>query len=79
VPAGAPLEPGDLVFFGLGPNDVTHVGIYVGGGQIVDAPHAGADVRVEQAPTTPGAPWGQDRLVGITDPALGSTGIARRR
>ncbi len=70
VPAGAPLEPGDLLFFGLGPNDVTHVGIYVGGGQMVDAPHAGADVRVEQTPTTPGAPWGQDRLVGISDPAV---------
>jgi cell wall-associated NlpC family hydrolase len=70
VPAGAPLEPGDLLFFGLGPDDVTHVGIYVGGGQMVDAPHAGAAVRVEQTPTTPGAPWGQDRLVGISDPAV---------
>jgi cell wall-associated NlpC family hydrolase len=42
-----PLEPGDLLFFGGGPNDVTHVGINVGNGQMVDAPHAGADVRVE--------------------------------
>ena len=42
-----PLQPGDLLFFGGGPNDVTHVGIYVGSGQMVDAPHAGADVRVE--------------------------------
>ena len=71
VPASTPLQPGDLLFFGLGPNDVTHVGIYVGGAQMVDAPHAGADVRVEQTPTTPGAPWGQDRLVGMSDPALG--------
>ena len=37
------LEPGDLVFFhGLG-----HVGIYIGGGQMVDAPHTGAVVRIE--------------------------------
>ena len=42
-----PLEPGDLVFFGGGPADVTHVGIYVGQGQMVDAPHSGANVRVE--------------------------------
>ncbi len=36
-------QPGDLVFFdGLG-----HVGIYLGGGQMVDAPHTGAVVRVE--------------------------------
>ena len=42
-----PLAPGDLLFFGGGPSDVTHVGIYVGSGQMVDAPHSGADVRVE--------------------------------
>ncbi|HVV59132.1 MAG TPA: NlpC/P60 family protein [Gaiellaceae bacterium] len=36
------LEPGDLVFFdGLG-----HVGIYVGGGAFVHAPHTGTDVQV---------------------------------
>ena len=69
VPPGAPLQPGDLLFFGLGPNDVTHVGIYVGGAQMVDAPHTGADVRVAATPTTPGAPWGTDVVVGVTDPA----------
>jgi cell wall-associated NlpC family hydrolase len=42
-----PLEPGDLLFFGDGADDITHVGIYVGNGQMVDAPHSGADVRVE--------------------------------
>ena len=37
------LQPGDLVFFdGLG-----HEGIYIGGGQMVDAPHTGAVVRIE--------------------------------
>ena len=36
------LEPGDLVFFdGLG-----HVGIYVGGGAFVHAPHTGTVVQV---------------------------------
>ena len=64
-----PLEPGDLVFFGGGPNDVTHVGIYIGNGQMVDAPYTGADVRVESTPTTPGAAWGSDIVVGATDPA----------
>lgn len=44
---GVPLQPGELVFFGGGPTDVTHVGISVGGGQMVDAPHTGAGVRVE--------------------------------
>ncbi|OYV58424.1 MAG: hypothetical protein B7Z69_09610 [Actinobacteria bacterium 21-73-9] len=66
---GNPVEPGDLIFFGGGPSDVTHVGIYVGNGQMVDAPHTGADVRVEATPTTPGASWGTDVVVGVTDPA----------
>ena len=66
---GDPVEPGDLLFFGGGPSDVTHVGIYVGTGQMVDAPHTGANVRVESTPTTPGSTWGTDLLVGVTDPA----------
>jgi len=42
-----PLRPGDLLFFGGDPRDVTHVGINVGNGEMVDAPHTGANVRVE--------------------------------
>ena len=61
-----PLEPGDLVFFGASTTDITHVGIYVGNGQMVDAPHTGADVRVESFPTTVGAPWGTDTYLGAT-------------
>ena len=67
--ADDPLEPGDLIFFGGGPTDVTHVGIYIGNGQMVDAPYTGADVRVESVPTTVGASWGSDVVVGITDPS----------
>ena len=37
------LEPGDLVFFaGLG-----HVGIYIGGGQFIHAPHTGDVVAID--------------------------------
>ena len=37
------LQPGDLVFFdGLG-----HVGIYVGNGQFIHAPHTGSVVRID--------------------------------
>jgi cell wall-associated NlpC family hydrolase len=39
------LLPGDLVFFGT-PNDVYHVGIYIGGGNMIDAPETGQDVSV---------------------------------
>ena len=40
----ADLKPGDLVFFGT---DLHHVGIYVGGGQMIDAPHTGAVVQYD--------------------------------
>ncbi len=42
VPLSA-LQPGDLVFFG-GPSYSYHVGIYVGGGSMINAPHTGAVV-----------------------------------
>jgi peptidoglycan DL-endopeptidase CwlO len=35
------LEPGDLIYF----NDIGHVGIYVGGGYIIDAPQPGMNVE----------------------------------
>jgi cell wall-associated NlpC family hydrolase len=40
------LEPGDLVFFEPKPDGPGHVAIYVGGDEIVEAPHTGADVRL---------------------------------
>ena len=36
------LQPGDLVFF----NGLGHVGIYVGGGQFIHAPHTGDVVKI---------------------------------
>jgi cell wall-associated NlpC family hydrolase len=67
--AGLPLQPGDLAFFGQGSRDVTHVGIVIAAGLMVDAPHTGADVRVEAFPADVGAKWGGDVLVGYTRPA----------
>ena len=61
VADGATVRPGDLVFFGSGPGAVDHVGLYVGSGLMVDAPHTGALVRVESA--------GWSGLVGATRPA----------
>ena len=42
----ADLKPGDLVFFG---SPIHHVGIYIGGGQMVEAPYTGANVRTRDA------------------------------
>ena len=51
------LAPGDLVFFsGLG-----HVGIYIGGGQFVHAPHTGdvvEDLEPRRASARTSAPAG---------------------
>jgi len=38
------LEPGDLVFFF--PN-ISHVGMYIGNGMMIDAPNSGEDVKVQ--------------------------------
>jgi cell wall-associated NlpC family hydrolase len=45
----AELAPGDLVFFAYdagNPSTIHHVGMYLGGGAMVEAPYSGASVRV---------------------------------
>ncbi|HEY4236706.1 MAG TPA: bifunctional lytic transglycosylase/C40 family peptidase [Gaiellaceae bacterium] len=37
------LQPGDLVFF----NGLDHVGIYIGYGDFIDAPHTGSNVEID--------------------------------
>jgi cell wall-associated NlpC family hydrolase len=50
------LRPGDLVFF----DGVGHVGMYVGDGRFIHAPHSGTDVQV----TSLGDPWYRSSYVG---------------
>ncbi|MGY5131574.1 NlpC/P60 family protein [Streptomyces nigrescens] len=52
------LAPGDLVFFYSG---ISHVGLYVGNGQMIHAPHPGAPVRI--------APIDQMPFAAATRPA----------
>jgi hypothetical protein len=40
------LAPGDLVFFHPGPNGPGHVGMYIGGGNFIHAPHTGDVVKI---------------------------------
>jgi cell wall-associated NlpC family hydrolase len=40
------IQPGDLVFFG---SPIHHVGLYVGGGNMIDSPHTGDVVKVQAA------------------------------
>ncbi|MDT7650553.1 MAG: hypothetical protein QOI36_1959 [Pseudonocardiales bacterium] len=64
LPAGAPLQPGDLVFYGV-PERVHHVGLYIGGGRMINAPTFGEPVRTAYV-RYPG-----DDYLGATRPAAG--------
>ena len=44
--AQADTQPGDLVFFG---SPIHHVGIYIGGGRMISAPHTGDVVKIQDA------------------------------
>ncbi|GAA2349602.1 NlpC/P60 family protein [Streptomyces kunmingensis] len=68
IPASAgqdALQPGDLVFFGYAPgrdSTIYHVGIYLGGGQMVNAARPGTAVRLDPIDAMPGYAGGA-RLV----------------
>src|SRR3981081_3750685 len=62
VPAGQPLLPGDLVFYGTTAH-IHHVGLFIGGGFMVDAPDVGQSVKVESYR------YKGDNYVGATRPA----------
>lgn len=52
VPSLAQAQPGDILAFG---SPVHHVGIYIGNGQMIEAPRTGLDVRVSRVYETPTA------------------------
>jgi cell wall-associated NlpC family hydrolase len=64
IPIGQ-LRRGDLLFYATDtadPATIHHVGIYIGNGEMVDAPYTGADVRIDSI-YQPGG------LIGATRPA----------
>jgi len=48
----AQLKAGDLVFWGTSPNTIHHVALYIGNGQIIQAPHTGDVVKVSMLYTS---------------------------
>ncbi|WP_338051207.1 C40 family peptidase [Pseudonocardia acidicola] len=66
VTAGAPLQPGDLIFYGS-PGKVHHVGMYIGDSRMVNAPTFGKPVQ------TAYYRWRGDDYLGATRPA--ATGV----
>lgn len=49
-------QAGDLIFWGDGPGDFYHVGIYIGGGMMIAAPTEGDVVKIQ---SVWGSPWYQ--------------------
>ncbi|GAA1082743.1 bifunctional lytic transglycosylase/C40 family peptidase [Kitasatospora arboriphila] len=45
LPAGTPLLPGDLLFYGSSPAAITHTALYTDNGRIIEAPRTGIPVR----------------------------------
>ena len=62
VPAGQPLLPGDLVFYGT-PGNVHHVGLYIGAGKMVHAPDFGQPIQVSDYR------WNGDDYLAASRPA----------
>lgn len=51
-PSPGDFQPGDLLFWGLpGQSDIHHVAIYIGGGNVIQAPYSGTNVQI--------TPWDQ--------------------
>jgi hypothetical protein len=68
----AQLQPGDLVFYAYNtadPATIHHVGIYIGAGNMIDAPYTGANVRI--------TPFLRGDFIGAVRPTAGqATGDA---
>jgi cell wall-associated NlpC family hydrolase len=60
VPSLADAQPGDLVTYG---SPAEHIGIYIGNGMMIDAPHTGTTVRIDAV----GTPTSIRRIVGSDD------------
>jgi murein DD-endopeptidase len=54
------IEPGDLVFFAISANKITHVGIYAGQNRFIHSPSSGKGVSYARMDN----PYWQKRLVG---------------
>ncbi|GAB6901092.1 C40 family peptidase [Kineosporia succinea] len=54
------MRPGDLIFFGTNtsnPSSIHHVAMYIGGGQMIEAPYTGAFVRIVPVRTSEAMPY----------------------
>jgi cell wall-associated NlpC family hydrolase len=63
VPHDQPLLPGDLVFYGNPNTKIHHVGLYIGGGLMINAPRRGQPVQIDNYR------YNGDKYAGATRPA----------
>jgi cell wall-associated NlpC family hydrolase len=78
VPSLAQAQPGDLVFFAGSDGTASspgHVGIYIGNGQMIDAPHTGTSVQV-QSVSAAGQPVAIRRVLGSDASGTAPTAFA---
>ena len=66
----ADAQPGDLVAYG---SPAEHIGIYIGNGKMIDAPHTGAAVRVDDV----GQPTSIRRIIGSEPAAAVDPSVAQ--
>jgi cell wall-associated NlpC family hydrolase len=71
VPAGQPLLPGDLVFYGT-PHNIHHVGLYIGAGLMINAPTFGQPVQIGNYR------YNGDDYAGATRPAASAAVVSAR-
>lgn len=69
------LEPGDLVYFKHSDGQVHHVAIWLGKGQVLEAPYTGANVRIRTL-SRHDVPYGV-HLYGLDNTGAKSTGTGR--
>jgi cell wall-associated NlpC family hydrolase len=65
----AQIQPGDMILLSVNgqPSGIDHVGLYLGDGQVVDAPESGTTVRIEHNVWAPGS-WWATHFIGALRP-----------
>jgi cell wall-associated NlpC family hydrolase len=65
----AQIRPGDMIMQSTNgqPSGIDHVGLYLGNGQVLDAPESGSNVRIEHNVWAPGS-WWSTHFIGALRP-----------
>jgi cell wall-associated NlpC family hydrolase len=72
------IRPGDMILLSSNgqPSGIEHVGLYLGNGQVLDAPESGLNVRIEPNIWAPGSNW-NTHFIGAVRPTATKQANAR--